>query len=792
MRFALLILLACLLLPAPSARAQRVTAIPPNIEKGSWDARWITYPGIKGTEYGVYNFRKSFVLPAQPKTFIVHVSGDNRYKLYVNGQYISQGPATGDLMHWQFDSYDLAPYLRQGVNTLAALVWNFADLRPVFQATYATGFIVQGNGPAEAVCNTDRSWRVARDDAYSPLTFDTRDYYVVGPGEQFDSARHPWHWRESGFDDSKWAMAEEGDQGRTLKSMRQYGQPAPRILTPRSLPLMEETRQGFDKIRRSEGMAIPASTPNGQQPLTIPPNSTVKLLLDQGHLTNAYPVIDYSGGQGGSIRITYAESMIDTQGEKGNRDVIEGKTIFGKQDIILPDGGSGRSFQTLWWRTFRYVEIAVATRDQALKIENIHSIFTGYPFRENASFNSNLPFTRQIWDVGWRTQRLCAGETFFDCPYYEQLQYVGDTRIQCLVSTYVSGDTTLFRNALLDLKDSRLPFGLTQSRYPSREEQIIPPFSLIWVDMLWDYWMLCRDRTLIRKSLPAVMEVLSWYEKHIDEEKMLGPMEWWNFMDWVEDEHWDSGAPPGVHDSHSAILNLHYVYALQKAVPLLNAYGYPERATHYAQLADSLRKQVYARCYDAGKGLLADVPEKTSFSQHANILGILTGTFPDAEQPAVMDKIITDSSLAPASYYYQFYLFEALEKAGRAEAFIPLLQPWQEMIAKGLTTFAEKPDPTRSDCHAWSASPLYYFLSLVCGIQPGDPGFETVRISPHPGELQDIEGVFPHRLGMLRLSLKKDDEGSLSGNVELPAGLSGTYQYRDYQKNLVPGINTIP
>lgn len=131
--------------------AQLVTDIPEDVRNQQWDAKWITCPGINGSEYGVYYFRKDITLTTVPDRFVVHVSADNRYKLYVNGQYISQGPATGDLMKWRYDSYDLSSYLRPGNNTIAATVWNFAEYRPVFQASQATGFILQGAGPLEAV-----------------------------------------------------------------------------------------------------------------------------------------------------------------------------------------------------------------------------------------------------------------------------------------------------------------------------------------------------------------------------------------------------------------------------------------------------------------------------------------------------------------------------------------------------------------------------------------------------------------------------------------------------------------
>ncbi|WP_229206171.1 hypothetical protein [Dyadobacter fermentans] len=75
-------------------------------------------------EYGVYKFRKTIELNAKPASFFVHVSADNRYKPFVNGKHVSQGPARGDLYFWNFETVDIAPYLNAGSNTVAAVVWN--------------------------------------------------------------------------------------------------------------------------------------------------------------------------------------------------------------------------------------------------------------------------------------------------------------------------------------------------------------------------------------------------------------------------------------------------------------------------------------------------------------------------------------------------------------------------------------------------------------------------------------------------------------------------------------------
>jgi len=116
-----------------------------------WDARWIAVPGEPANGYGVFLFRKTLDLQSVPASFVVHVSADNRYKLFVNEKLVSVGPARGDMYYWNFETVDLAPYLVAGKNIIAAKVWNEGELRPEAQISWRTGFIMQGNTAAESV-----------------------------------------------------------------------------------------------------------------------------------------------------------------------------------------------------------------------------------------------------------------------------------------------------------------------------------------------------------------------------------------------------------------------------------------------------------------------------------------------------------------------------------------------------------------------------------------------------------------------------------------------------------------
>ena len=782
--------LPLLFLFATGLRAQQAP-VPARLLDNYWSARWIFAPGVSGNQYGVFHFRKTLVLPEKPARFVVHVSADQRYQLFVNGHSVSRGPARSDTWHWNFETLDLAAFLQKGANVLAAVVWNGGENAQYAQMSFQTGFIAQGDGPAEALVNTDTSWRVLHDQAYSPEPLDMarlQTYIVVGDGDRVDGNKFPWGWEQPDFNDRDWPNA------RTLwygAKPRGLGSDGNWMLVPREIPLMEERPERLAKVRRAEGVEVPEKFLQGKKVLNIPANTRVSLLFDQGHLTNAYPQLIVSQGKNAIITLTYAEALMDAGRQKGNRSEVDGKTILGKQDVFIADGGLNRLFSTLTFRTWRYVQVDIQTQDEPLRIKDFSGIFTGYPFEEKAAFRSNDPALKGIWDVGWRTARLCAQETYVDCPYYEQLQYTGDTRIQALLSLYVSGDDRLMRKAITDFDHSRIPDGLTQSRYPCRDMQIIPTFSLFWVNMVHDYWQHRKDDDFVKARMDGIRSVLAWHDDRLNKTTLMnGPLDWWNFVDWSWDwsntEHF-GGVPDGARNGGSAILSLQYAYTLRQAAEIFRHFGDAERAGFYEGRSKRIALETRRLCWDDARHLLADTPEKKAFSQHANIWAVLTDAVPAEEQAALLRRVMADTSIRQATYYFKFYLFEALKKTGLGDEFLPQLAPWHSMIANGLSTFAESPEPVRSDCHAWSASPLYEFLSLVCGIRPDSPGFGTVLIAPALGSLEFAEGKMPHPAGIISVQLRKTATGGLSAEVELPPGLSGTLRWQGREAPLKEG-----
>ncbi len=753
-----------------------------------WDASWICVPDTEENTAGLYLFRKTLSLETVPQTFEVHVSADNGYKLYVNRMLVSLGPAQGDIENWNYETVDLAPSLIRGENIISAKVWNEGNLKPVSQFSYRTGFILQGTNDETKIINTNESWRCTEDKSYTPIRQSVRGYYAAGAGDKIDMNLAVKEWKSSSFDDTRWKPAKPVFE-RSARGMG-FNTRGGWTLIPSIIPQMEMTPQRLISTRKSEGVSVPSSFPAEKTAVTVPSNTTATILLDQSFLTNAYPTLLFSGGGNSAIVITYSEGLYDENGAKNNRNDIEGKTISGRQDIIISDGSENQNFTTLSWRTYRYVELKVETKDDPLVIEDFYGTFTGYPFEMNAKLVSNDKELDKMLEIGWRTARLCAVDTYMDCPYYERLQYIGDARIQMMISYYNSGDDRLAQNALNLWDNSRQKDGYTLSRYPDTQGQVIPTYSLWHVSALYDYLMHGKDRDFLKTKLLGSRQILNYFISYVDEDGSLKNVPGWNFTDWVPG--WGRGTAPASEDGSSALMDLQLLLALQSATILEKTIGLQGYAVLYDKLAGEMAKTIRDKYWDDSRNLFSDTPEKDTFSQHANSLAILAGLVDSQKANVIAELMLSDATLAPASIYFRYYLHLALVKAGLGDHYTDWLDIWRKNIDLGLTTWGEtsEVETTRSDCHAWGSNPNIEFFRILLGIESDAPYFDKVKIEPYLGTIKQISGEMPHPAGKISVDYNNSENG-LIAEIKLPEGISGTFVWKGKHYGLKGGLNKL-
>jgi alpha-L-rhamnosidase len=757
--------------------------LPPGARKGLWRAQWITAPGTPQRDAVVLHFRKLIELERAPEHFVVHVSADNQFLLCANQREVGRGPARSDVAHWNYETYDLAPFLHAGRNELAAAVWNFGVSTPVAQISDRTGFVLHG----------DSSWEVAEEKGINILPGAQelrRYYYVAEPGERIDGELYDWSWNDAARSRGKWEHAASIGNAIERGAMLQNNNWQ---LVADSLPAMQMEAVPIGRVVRSSGIEVSGEFPGPG--LEVAPHTTVSLLLDHGKLTTAYPELTLSRGIKSTIQLTYAEALVDAKGEKGNRNEIAGKHIVGIRDEFLPDGADGRKFVPLGWRTWRYLQLDIKTEEEPLRLEGVRAWFTAYPFEEKGRFASDDPTLARIWEIGWRTARLDAHDTYMDTPYWERLQYIGDTRLQALISYTVSGDDRLGRQAIQAFNDSRIADGITRSRYPSSVTQIIPTFSLLWIGMVHDFWQYRGDEGFVKSQIAGTRTVMDWFLSRQRRDGLVGNISWWPFVDWGKD--FSFGVPPQDETGGSSIITMQFIEALRYSAELESSFGDSIRAQRYREADARATYGIRKLCWNEENGLLADTPAQKHYSQHANILGVWLGVIPDGRQQEILTKILSASDagfhsagsvpeMTKATYYFRFYLARAVEHAGMGDRYLDLLGPWREMVGLGLTTWAEQPEPSRSDSHAWSSHPNFDLLTIVAGIRPKTSGMSSVRIEPHLGALHHVTSAVAHPKGLVEVKYDLDGK-TFHASVNLPPGVTGEFVWKGKTHNLHTG-----
>lgn len=774
---------------------------------GDWPAKWIHLPQPAEGSF-VAAYRLTFDV-AEEITARLHVSADQRYELLLDGRRLGRGPERGDEMCWFYESYEAA--LSPGRHTLVARVWwlqHDGAHAPNAQRTIRPGFLLAAEAPLTEQLSTGIApWQAKRLGGYTFRSPTVPGASLAGGTLELDGRAFDWGW-ELGQGNG-WQPAVSGWPARDR--LNRWGEDNNgHRLRPAILPAMKEVLRHLGNVRNvaeaesADTSAVPVTAEcflRGEHPAwqrlfggaashTIPPHTRRRVIVDLEDYYCAYPQLTLTGGRDAIVRLHWAESLyLDPRAtQKGNRDQIEGKYFIGRGDTFIADGGQARTFDTLWWACGRYIELYVETKDEPLAIDDIAFRETGYPLHMDGQVElSDERFNRAV-PIMWRTMQMCMHETYMDCPYYEQLMYTGDTRLEVLVTYLMCRDDRLPRKAIRMFALSQNADGLTHSRYPSHITQIIPQFSLFFVAMLHDFALWRGDREFVLQFMPRARAVMEVFIQRINEQGLVDWPEGWNWVDWVPG--WQHGLPPCDWPRHTAINNWQFVYVAGLAAKLERWLG----ETALADRLDRIRRRVASATTDAfwdeSAGLFADTLSRSSYSEHAQCYALLSGLVPPEREQRVLHGLLNDPRLARATIYFQHYLFEVLARYGRPDAMLDRWQLWYDHVDLGMKTCLESPEPSRSDCHAWGAHPIYHVAASIAGVRPAELGAGDVVIRPQLGRLKSVRCTIRHPRGPIHVDLRCED-AKLTGTIELPEALAGRLILPDGERALQAGANAI-
>ena len=621
-------------------------------EAPAWPARWIHPPWHSAPDF--WEFSADFTLENHEELRL-HLTASERYRFFVDGVFCGEGPERGDIENWFYDSYRLE--LEKGPHVLRVDVLSLEDAAPEASLGAPTGMIAAiGNHPLQSTLNTGSgAWKCRSIDGWilreNPLTPET--------GHRFSL---DWEtYRKSRTAPLKDCAV--GEPGRMKDGLNNSRILAP-LLRPALLPAMIRRKWSGLRVRHAcdsppERNTLLVETAAHQpeiaskwsgllehsNPVAIPEKSSFSLILDAGNYLCAYPRIAFSGKA--TVTIRSAEALFESpptlehgirHSPKGNRDEIAGKWFAGPGDVVVAEE-TDCIFEPLWWLAGRYWLISVETREQAATITHFDLIETRHPFEPRGFFNCGDAGFTAAWPILVRGLQTCLHDMFFDCPYYEQSCYIGDSRLQALSGWCLGAGNGPALKTLDLFAEAQLSDGLLPSRHPSRTRQVIAPFSLIWIGMLRDYMMWRDDPATVRRLAPVGRRILSSFEAALNANGLLGPMHGWNFIDWVAAPGWINGVPPGGLHGPSAPLHWSFVCGLRWMAEIERFLNETELESRWLRLRSESASAAEV-FFDTNRNLYADDPMKQHFSDHAQALAILSGALNPGRETALAAGLV--------------------------------------------------------------------------------------------------------------------------------------------------------
>lgn len=632
----------------------------------------------------------------------IKISADSKYKLYVNDDLVCYGPARGDQQIWYYDEPDIIPYLYEGNNIIRIEV--------LYYQPYGVNCnfgIAHGMNPALYFDADECKIHDLKDNLY-----DEEDVSLNGELlkwqcriiPEFDVVREA-----EGF--APLMIMENIGIGQDVQyqvpvlydAWQIFNEVSPGNLHKRPIPFMYlKKKKLFDEM--SEKFKIHA-------------HETKKIVLDAGEEETGFFYIKLS--QKADIKVLYSECyyLKDDQGHfyKENRTDCEHGYLEGFTDVC----NAVCEYSPFWYRTFRYVEITIMALDKDVELKDVYYLETGYPLEIKHTYQGTDPYKKKIWDMCLRTLKRCMQETYIDCPFYEQLQYVMDTRSQILYSYEVSEDDRLAREAIRSFARSQRYDGLLNAAYPSTASNVIPGFSIYFILMVEDHLNYFSDDVFIRPFLGNIDKILSFFDQNINEQGLVSKIgglnnprdQYWSFIDWTKEWNATTGVPDAILEGPITMESLLYILGLESAANINIQIGRIDTAKEYKKKAENVRKSVRNYCLNQN-GMITDGPGIDIVSQHCQVFGTLCDIFSvEVARKNLEETIVHSEKYAQCSVAMMFYLFRALEKTDLYNMYAESkLKIYYWMLDNNLTTCVEDDVEQRSDCHGWGALPLYEFL----------------------------------------------------------------------------------
>ena len=616
-------------------------------------------------------FRNKFTLKKQGEA-VLKITADDYYKLYINGRFVTQGPAPCYPHFFYYNEIDITDYLVEGENTIAVhcyyqglinRVWVSGDNRQMLWFSLDVG--------GETVLISDESWLCCNHTAYSAL-------HTVGYDTSFcecyDSRDKNINFFEPDFDDSDWgacSVFENADYTLVKQPTNQ-------------LEIYDVNPKEIHRI--NDG-----------------------LFVDFGFEAVGYICLKAKGCCGDKVVIRAGEEL---NPDSTVRYDMRCNCLY--EDEWILSGGEDE-YNQFDYKAFRYAEILFP---ETAEITHIAFAVRHYPFWDKSSYQTGNADLQRVIELCKNTIKYGTQECYMDCPTREKGQYLGDLSVSARAQVAVTGDTAMMKKAIADFFNSSFICPGLMAVSTSSFMQEIADYSLqLPAQVCWVY-SVDKDLDFVRRAEPYLTAMLNHFKSFMTENCLLeSVVDKWNLVDWPDNlrDGYDFSLTKPIGKGLHNVINAFWCGFLQAMDEVYSILDMP-----LTELTDDATKNFVKLFFNPETNLFCDTPAHSHSAIHSNILPLLFNLGINDENKKAIISLMKKKRLNSMGVYMAYFALAALKKHGEmslAEELTTDPACWLNMLDEGATAtfeaWGKDQKKNTSLFHPWATAPLIVFSDKV-------------------------------------------------------------------------------
>lgn len=616
-------------------------------------AKWITAEEkIKQNFY--IKVKKIFTLGTF-KSAGIRITADDYYKLYINGEFVGQGPAPAYYFAYNWNEFDITHLLKSGENEISVTVYYQGLTNRVWvSGDNRFGLIADVYVDGEFAFGTDKTWEYTIDNTFigtKTVGYDTsfledRDLRIPDTSpKNCVEVQHDYKFCENSFP----ALQTYTVTAELIKNGNTYF-------------------YDFEQEYACHLNVIAESDLAGK-----------KIIIHCGEELNDDGTVRYKM----RCNCDYEEVCILNQGEN--------------------------TIEQFDYKAFRYVEIIA---DEGVEIKNVNLLVRHYPFPENSAEiitdNENL---KAVFNLCKNTIKFGTQEVFVDCPTREKGQYLGDAYIAGVAHLILTKDERMLKKAIENAAQSIDYSGEILAVSPCAYKQKIADYSLLFTDLVWKYYTYTKEKDFLGKMLPTCQYINNYFGKFADRDGLLNCVNTqWNLVDWPENlrDGYDFSLIDPIGEGRHNVINAFYINSIIAEEKIKAELKIP-----FENKSEKLKQAFNEAFFNKKTGLYTDSEKTTHSAIHSNMLPVAFGICEKEKSGKIADYLI-DRGMCCGVYMSYFYL-KALCKADRKSAALEKITStdengWLNMLGEGATTCFEAWGKAKkwntSLFHPWATAPI--------------------------------------------------------------------------------------